>query len=259
MNISELVIKKIVSIYPVDLACSTFHNVNRPYSAFCLKLSGKSVYTQDGIEHFSDRSRLIVVPKGSTYSYSIKEKGTCVIIEFIGEGLPVEITSLKVNDAGTIKGIVSNMEYAWTFKKPGYREACLSGMYQLMYHAALHESNPYAPKVHKTKIDESLHYLHDHFCDHTLTINELAEQSEISEIYFRKLFIEVFGVSPKKYITMLRMNRAKELLNSDELSVSRIAEVVGFGDVYSFCKVFKTETGSTPTEYRKMRTKEHEG
>ncbi len=247
----ELIIQKIVSVYLVDLDTATYYNTNRPYSAMCLKTSGHSIYTQNGIDYYSDSKHLILIPKGSTYSYSVKEKGSCIIIEFMADGLPDTITAHEVNNGDVIKGIAANMEYAWTFKRPGYREICLSGIYQLLYHMMLHESNTYLPRVHRTKIDKSLHYIHDHFCDHSLTIQDLAHQSEISVIYFRKIFHEVFGVSPKKYITLLRLNRAKELLTANELSISQIAEVVGFGDIYSFCKTFRTETGTTPTEYKK--------
>ena len=128
----------------------------------------------------------------------------------------------------------------------------MSGIYQLMYHIVLRENNTYIPKVHQTRIEKSLRFLHNHFCDHNLSIEDIAGQSGISEIYFRKLFTEIYGLSPKKYIIMMRLNRAKELLDAGAMSVSDVAEAVGFGDVYSFCKTFRKETGSTPTEYKKQ-------
>ena len=143
------------------------------------------------------------------------------------------------------------MEYAWTFKRSGYRELCLSQIYKLLYLIVYHQSNPYSPKVHKMKIEKSMLYLLEHFCDHNLTISDLAKQSGISEMYFRKVFNEIYGMSPKRYIIMMRINRAKELLNISELTISQIADIVGFGDIYLFSKTFKSEVGSTPTEYSK--------
>lgn len=252
MSVSKLIVREIVSIYTVDRSLATYSNADRPYSAFCIKTSGSSFYTQNGRDHLSDDTHLIFVPQGATYTYTVKGKGRCIIIEFLCENAPDSIESYKISQSSIIKTIASSMEYAWRLQRTGCREVCLSGLYQLMYHIVLHKNNTYVPKVHQVRIEKSLQYLHEHVLDHNLTIETIAAQSSISEIYFRRLFTEIYGLSPKKYMIMLRLNRAKELLEGGTLSVSEIAEDVGFGDVYSFCKTFRKEVGSTPTEYKKQ-------
>ncbi|MBQ3080157.1 MAG: helix-turn-helix transcriptional regulator [Clostridia bacterium] len=251
MSVSELVIKEIISIYTVDRSIGEYSVVNRPYSAFCIKMSGNSSYSQDGREYVSDDRHVIFIPQLSTYTYSVLGQGSCVIIEFISENAPKTIKSYSINEGSVIKAIISTMEYTWRLKRTGYRENCFSGIYQLMYHIVLNQNNTYIPKVHQMRITRSIQYLHEHFCDHNLAIESIAEQSDVSAIYFRRLFTEIYGLSPKKYIIMMRINRAKELLDPGMLSISEIAERVGFGDVYSFCKAFRKEVGSTPTEYKK--------
>lgn len=252
MSVSDLIIKEIISVYAVDRNVGTYTNEKRPCSALCIKMSGTSVYIQNEQEYLSDDKHLIFVPQGATYAYSVKSKGSCIIIEFETENAPDTIQSLVINESSVIKTLVSGMGYAWKRKQTGYRETCMSSLWQILYHVALHRSNSYIPKVHQRRIEKSIEYLHEHLCDHELLIETIAEKSGISEIYFRKLFTEIYGFSPKKYIIMMRMNRAKELLDAGKLSVSEIAESVGFGDVYSFCKTFRKEVGSTPTEYRKQ-------
>ena len=64
-----------------------------------------------------------------------------------------------------------------------------------------------------------------------------------------KSFYAVYGCSPKRYLTDLRMKRAKELLRVDH-TVTETARMVGFRDIYHFSVCFKKEFGISPLEYR---------
>lgn len=98
----------------------------------------------------------------------------------------------------------------------------------------------------------SINYMLEHFDDATLSNEILASQSGISEIYFRRIFKEMFGTTPKQYILGLRIKKACKLLIESSASVSEIAEECGFSSVYHFCRSFKDNTGLTPSEYSKQ-------
>ena len=68
---------------------------------------------------------------------------------------------------------------------------------------------------------------------------------------FAKVFRDAYGVSPKQYLTQLRMERARELILSNRYTVSQIAQMTGYGEIYHFSKAFKQENGVTPTEYNR--------
>ena len=72
---------------------------------------------------------------------------------------------------------------------------------------------------------------------------ELAALCKISTVYFRKLFFEVYGVSPMQYIQNLRIHRAKEMLRSDYSSITDIAFTLGYNNIYEFSKAFKKYFG----------------
>ena len=98
----------------------------------------------------------------------------------------------------------------------------------------------------------SIDYMLEHFDDSALSNEILASQSGISEIYFRQLFKEMFGTTPKQYILGLRIKKACKLLVESPSSISEIAEECGFSSVYHFCRSFKDNTGLTPGEYSKQ-------
>lgn len=76
-------------------------------------------------------------------------------------------------------------------------------------------------------------------------------------MYFRKVFTRVYGESPIKYLRTVRIKKAKELLIGDDASIGRIAEMTGYSSVYTFSKMFKLETGVSPTEYAKEYFSNH--
>lgn len=83
-----------------------------------------------------------------------------------------------------------------------------------------------------------------------LSIRELAQSVYISEGYLRALFNEKLGVSPKKYLTSIRISAAKRLLTHTTMSIEQIAQEIGIGDPLYFSQLFRKNTGRSPSEYR---------
>ena len=59
------------------------------------------------------------------------------------------------------------------------------------------------------------------------------------------------GVPPLKYLTSIRIARAKELLTGTDIPISEIGELVGYDNPLYFSKIFKKNTGLSPREYRR--------
>lgn len=83
-----------------------------------------------------------------------------------------------------------------------------------------------------------------------LSLSELAEKYNISYSYCSSLFTQRVGTSFSKYISDLRMSRAKELLETTSLPIGVICEQVGYQDYHYFAKTFRKTFGQTPSEYR---------
>lgn len=89
--------------------------------------------------------------------------------------------------------------------------------------------------------------------DQEIIMNNLAEQTGLSESTFRRYFKEEYGVSPKQFHQQYRMAEAKWLLRSSDKSIQEIGEYVGFLSVHAFSSWFKKCEGINPSEWRKLQ------
>lgn len=80
-------------------------------------------------------------------------------------------------------------------------------------------------------------------------LDELAERLEVSKAHLIRTFTRQTGVSPGRYITHLRIEYAKLLLRGEDPSITYVAEASGFANANYFAKVFRRETGMSPSEY----------
>ena len=90
--------------------------------------------------------------------------------------------------------------------------------------------------------------------DSDLSMEEIARICGVSEGYFRRLFKEYSGYNPMDFRQKHRIEKAKQLLLLDNLSVGEIARELHFSDIYHFSKSFKKIVGVSPSEYQKDGT-----
>ena len=94
-----------------------------------------------------------------------------------------------------------------------------------------------------------LDYLLSNYKNEDLTIKEIADQSYISEVYFRRLFKEEYGMSPQKYIINLRIQNAITLISSGYFSLKEVSSLSGYSDYKYFSVEFKKLVGRSPSQY----------
>ena len=85
--------------------------------------------------------------------------------------------------------------------------------------------------------------------DHTWTVSELAKAAALSRSTFFDRFTRTVGVPPMEYVLAWRMEIAKDLLRRDGLSVTEVAERVGYGSTSTFSVAFSRHVGEPPSRY----------
>ncbi len=83
-----------------------------------------------------------------------------------------------------------------------------------------------------------------------LSLPGLAEHFGYTASYINRIFKKEYGLSPLQYLTSLKPTRAKELLRKNpDINIRHVAEAVGYEDARYFSRIFKNETGMTPTAW----------
>jgi AraC-like DNA-binding protein len=94
----------------------------------------------------------------------------------------------------------------------------------------------------------ALKAMHAHI-DRPWTVSQLAKAAALSRSSFFERFTRVLGVAPIEYLLSWRMEIAKDLLKRGTLTVSEVAERVGYGSTSAFSVAFSRQVGQTPSHY----------
>lgn len=104
------------------------------------------------------------------------------------------------------------------------------------------------PEVIDRQIDQAIRWITLQF-HQQISIDQMAYTLGYHRAHLSKAFKQKTGLSPKQYLLKMRMEKAKELLNS-QLTIDQIASSVGFNDALYFSKQFRKYSGSSPSEFR---------
>ena len=107
------------------------------------------------------------------------------------------------------------------------------------------------PRVYLYKrIVQAKLYIDAHYAE-AIDLDNIADEALFSKFHFIRLFTSIYGQTPHQYRTRLRIEKAKQLLQSG-VSVTGACFNVGFESLGSFSVLFKKEIGFAPTYYRNM-------
>jgi transcriptional regulator GlxA family with amidase domain len=85
-----------------------------------------------------------------------------------------------------------------------------------------------------------------------LTLAEMASTVNLSRWRLCHLFKEGMGVSPERFLTQVRLEKAKQLLETEFLTVKEVMNRVGMSDASFFARTFRATYGNSPGKYRNM-------
>ena len=251
MDISKLVITKITLIqttvydHPTKLQMK-----QRPGFGLSFAISGKIIFRHKGKEYVLDQDHALFYPKHATYELDCQIPGLFTLVNFdcAEDDAFNEFVSLKIKDRDYYlknHALLEKLDWA---NKPYHLPNCLSLIYDTFSHL---QQNVQEEKVFPV-LRPAISYITDHLSEPEVSNSELSARLGISNVYFRKLFKANFGISPGQYIQNQRLKKSKELLTGSQLSVTQISAACGYASIYHFCRMFKKQTGYTPSAFREL-------
>ena len=220
----------------------------RTFDGFVYILGGSCRYTFEDKHSFeAKKGDILYLSRYSRYQMDVLEK-----YDFIYINLIFDIDGERNPDVFTPKDAekCENLFYrAWREQSFASLAAKMSVLYRIYDEIILSRKVTYLPGSTRAKIDQAIALMSEDV-SRDISISLLAERSDMSEVYFRKLFKSVTGISPAKFMIDKRVSRSKELLREEYISLSEIADRCGFSTLSYFCRVFKDSTGMTPGEFR---------
>lgn len=230
---------------------TSFSHNKRCANELIYNLSGESAVFFNGKVLANTKDTIRFLPQGEISEYVVerKENGECIDI-FFDTDAPVskEAFVLKLKQSEKIKGLFKKIFSVWVAKRDGYYFECISILYKIL--AELQKSD-YIPESQYDSIKPAIDFIETNFLDKKITTENLTACCTISYPYIKKLFVKKFGIPPIKYSIQLKINYACDLLSSELYTVSQVAEICGYNDIYFFSHQFKEYVGISPTEFFK--------
>ncbi len=247
MEFSNLRVKNIDFVVRHKATLKRWNSSNH-HHIIGIKLSGKA-YHDFGYKNFTiEKNCIYFLNQKDKYSVEMLEFGEVISVHFTTcEPIDTDSFCIKVNNPEEIIRLIQKIETQKHLSSQG-ENLLLSIFYNLC-----NEFDKVRKKSYFTKdkrIENAKQYIDLHFNEENC-LKKVVETCGITQRRFGDVFKEHYTVTPNKYIVTRKIEYAKELLKSENLSVSDISSLCGFGDIYYFSKVFKSETGVTPTQYRK--------
>ncbi len=165
-----------------------------------------------------------------------------------------DIVHIKGERHPEMQWILSEIIKLYGEKKQSYKMQIVGLMYTLL----LKMYDIYAEKTtEETKYDNlpimpAIEYIYDHFME-PVKVTDLARVCHFSESYFRKVFVEMKGISPLDYLHSIRIRHACRMLLNSTDTVRVIGEKCGYTSTTTFERNFRQRTGMLPSQWRESK------
>lgn len=214
--------------------------------------SDKKIYFGDGTVLASGPHDVHYFPKHADYHVHHLTTGGCWAINFdLLEGLHQRPFNVHFQNPEPIRKEFKEAVHQYT-ARPAMCDATIRKLlYSMLVRLQSEQNKKYIPSGTKALILPAVNKINEEYLENNLSVSQLAALCGISEAYFRRIFTDLYGMSPVQYIKNMKLKRAEELLHSGLYAVSEVCFLSGFGDECYFSREFKKHFGLSPKAYEK--------
>lgn len=235
-------------IFSITRKSGVYKNTRRDFAGLAFRISGGSTFVCKNERIEAPAGSITYIPAGVDFDIYCKDEEVIIFHLSVFDESEDKITAITPIHSDMCADFFKNAIEEWEKRRPGYVNHCMAILYNLF--EALEKTETGQKDKNGALIEKGVLYMNMYFDKKNITVGDIAKRCNISEVYFRKLFREEYGLSPLKYISKLRIKRAQKLLESGYYRVSEAAALSGFDDMKYFSTVFKKVVGMSPSEYR---------
>ncbi len=225
---------------------SETRNTNRHYDALSFRVqSDTNIISQDG-SFYMQRGSIAYFPSNTEYLRKARLDDVIVVhfkcFNFSGSRIKHFIPA----DLENYETLFHQLLHCWNEKDLDYMHRSASIFCRIL--GMLYRDH-LPNKITHSRIEPSIRYIRQNLLSEDLSLTRAAELSFVSDVYFRKLFKDAFGISPKQYVIQNRIQHAASLILSGYCSLQDVAEQCGYRDYKHFTTEFKRIMGVSPSQY----------
>ena len=248
---------------------TTIRATGRPDYQLLYIASGKAEFVLNGAAVTIPAGNMVLYGPGEyqQYTYLLEDRPEVFWVHFTGyeaadllsrTGLSLEdCRILRTGCASRYQDLFLSMIRELQLPRP------LSGDFSSLYFKELlltverqiAEGGKNKPQIQK-EMEHAVHFFHENFSA-DIDISDYAASLHMSTCWFIRSFKQYVGIPPLQYLTSIRINKAKELLESTDCPVSEIGSIIGYENPLYFSRIFKKQTGLSPAAYRKVLPSAH--
>ena len=214
-----------------------------------VKIKGSTKYCFENRTLNLSADHILFVEKGSSYTKEEKEPGFSYVVNF--DAPRQVIDAFKANPVLDVPDMAMTAERLHRFWQKNNVYGALACLYTL-FDKSCAKTESYLSARDRKILAPVENYLAEHLTDPALTIDALSELCSVSQVYLRRIFKRKYGLSPSSYVVRERIRSACLLLtDGSDRPISQIAPAVGYTDPLYFSRIFKKQTGMSPSEFRR--------
>ena len=247
MTFENLRIKEVRSILHFTPNVKRWSAKNRKNHFVGIMLSGSAYHRFENQSFVLSRNCVYFFNQKDDYDVEVYEAGESFSVHFTTqEEIETDSFCIPVENPDEVVALLQKAEHQRHASGRG-ELALLSTLYQLCDAILRARQKAYFPRDNRMYAAKD--YMDTHFMDRGCFAGAVA-LSGVTARRFNDLFRGNFGVTPNRYLTGCRIESAKSMLETKSLTVSEIADLCGFSDVYYFSKVFKKLCGIPPSRWK---------
>lgn len=236
----------ILEVIELDQKNIKMYNSGRNFDALSFRYKANTVLKTETKSYLLKDNSICYVPARVDYIRTSK-KDKLIVIHFNSINyFSKEIECFFSKNPEKYAELFERILICWKSKETAYKHKCSSLLYEIF--AEFYKENKKLKNINPI-IEKAVSYIKNNYTSPDISVKAAAEKSNISEVYFRKLFKEQFGISPRKYIISSRIRHAEGLIATGYYSLTEVAFMSGFDDYKYFSAQFKKQMGISPSKY----------